>query len=240
MTNPETPAGSSGQSPPPVLNLPWGRVSSGGDVYLSITALEFLEKLWASVNGTGGVVETMTTTRLSTSQVVGIVKGVVEQFSGASRLARRTPQTSVLALLAGLGAAQGSLIYASSAGWKVLAPGTSGQFLETFGAGADPAWGTPGGGGGGSGYSVSSHNASYSETTTTGEIVVLVTGAAVTVTLPTAVGNTAKMTFKLTVAGTMTLAASGGQTIDGGTTAVTSVRYTAITLISDNANWWVV
>lgn len=91
-----------------------------------------------------------------------------------------------------------------------------------------------------SGYAVATAGASYSETATSGEKVVLVTGAAVNVTLPTAVGNTAKLTFKLTVAGTMTLTASGGQTIDGGTTAVTSMQYTAITLISDNANWQVI
>jgi hypothetical protein len=47
-------------------------------------------------------------------------------------------------------AAQGDLIYRGSAGWQRLPAGTSGQFLKTLGAGADPAWDTPSGGGGGS------------------------------------------------------------------------------------------
>lgn len=94
--------------------------------------------------------------------------------------------------------------------------------------------------GGSYGYTVTTRAASYSEAATGGDQVVLVTGVAVNVTLPTAVGNSARFTFKLTVAGTMTLTASGGQTIDGGATATTSVQYTAITLISDNANWQVI
>lgn len=97
-----------------------------------------------------------------------------------------------------------------------------------------------GGGGGSYSYTVTTRAASYSETATSGDQVVLVTGGAVNVSLPTAVGNTARFTFKLTVAGTMTLTASGGQTIDGASTAVTSIQYTAITLISDNANWQVI
>jgi len=96
------------------------------------------------------------------------------------------------------------------------------------------------GGGGSYSYTVTSRALSYTETATSGDQVVLVTGAAVTVTLPTAVGNGARFTFKLTVAGTMTLSASGGQTIDGSGTASTSTQYTAITIVSDNANWFIV
>jgi hypothetical protein len=89
-------------------------------------------------------------------------------------------------------------------------------------------------------FAVTTQSTSYSETATFGDRVVLITGSAVNVTLPTAVGNTARFNFKLTVAGTMTLTASGAQTIDGGATASTSVRYTSITIVSDNANWQVI
>jgi hypothetical protein len=102
------------------------------------------------------------------------------------------------------------------------------------------AWEYVSTGSGGGGYTVVTRNVSYTETATSGDLVVLVTGAAVTVTLPTAVGNTAKLTFKLTVAGTMTLDGAGAETIDGAATAVTSVQYTAFTLISDNANWYII
>jgi len=103
----------------------------------------------------------------------------------------------------------------------------------------DGTWATPSGGGSYS-YTVTSQSVSYAETATSGDQVVLVTGAAVTVTLPTAVGNTARFTFKLMVAGTMTLDGAGAETIDGAATASTAVQYTAITIVSDNANWVIV
>lgn len=46
--------------------------------------------------------------------------------------------TEVLDLLTG--AAQGDIIYRDTAAWNNLAPGTSGRFLKTQGAGANPIW----------------------------------------------------------------------------------------------------
>lgn len=48
-----------------------------------------------------------------------------------------------------LGAVQGSILYRDSTGWQVLAPGTSGQILETQGTGANPKWISGGSGGSG-------------------------------------------------------------------------------------------
>lgn len=90
------------------------------------------------------------------------------------------------------------------------------------------------------GLTVTTRSSSYTETATSGIQVILVTGASVVVTLPSAIGNTAQFNFKLTVTGTMTLNATGGQTIDGGSSAVTSVQYTSIALVSDGANWQVI
>lgn len=39
--------------------------------------------------------------------------------------------------------AQGDILYRGAAGWARLAAGTSGKFLKTLGAGADPAWDAP-------------------------------------------------------------------------------------------------
>jgi hypothetical protein len=39
-----------------------------------------------------------------------------------------------------IGNVQGDILYRNSSGWVVLAPGTSGQFLETQGAAANPIW----------------------------------------------------------------------------------------------------
>lgn len=49
-----------------------------------------------------------------------------------------------------LSTVRGSVIYRDSSVWKVLAPGTAGQVLQTGGAGANPSWVTPAAGGGGS------------------------------------------------------------------------------------------
>lgn len=43
---------------------------------------------------------------------------------------------------------RGSILFRGAAGWEALAPGLSGQFLKTMGAGADPVWAAGGGGGG--------------------------------------------------------------------------------------------
>lgn len=90
------------------------------------------------------------------------------------------------------------------------------------------------------GYVPVTRSTSYTETTRMGELVVLITGSAVTVALPSAVNNFARLTFKVTVAGTMTLAAAGGQTIDGGATAVITAQGTSLTLVSDGSNWQII
>lgn len=46
-----------------------------------------------------------------------------------------------------IGSTQGNILYRNATVWTVLAPGTSGQFLQTLGAGANPAW-APGDGAG--------------------------------------------------------------------------------------------
>lgn len=46
----------------------------------------------------------------------------------------------IQALLDGISTTQGTILYRGAASWAALAPGTSGHFLKTNGAGADPAW----------------------------------------------------------------------------------------------------
>lgn len=52
------------------------------------------------------------------------------------------PLATILTQLSALTTARGDLLYKGNAGWTNLAAGTSGQFLKTNGAGADPAWAT--------------------------------------------------------------------------------------------------
>lgn len=55
---------------------------------------------------------------------------------------------------------QGDVIYFDGSNLTRLGPGTSGQFLKTQGAGANPVWATPSGGGGGGGDLLSTNNLS--------------------------------------------------------------------------------
>ena len=64
----------------------------------------------------------------------------------------------------------------------------------------------------------------------------LVSGTS-TLTLPTAVNNGNMYTVKNVGTGTVTIATTSSQTIDGSTSAVMKVRYTSLTLVSDGANW---
>jgi hypothetical protein len=102
---------------------------------------------------------------------------------------------------------------------------------------------TVAGGGGSSNYVVTSVSTTYTVTATTGTQIVLgtTTGGSFTVTLPTAVNNTATIVIKK-IAGTPNLIVDGNgtETIDGGLTATLVRVDESITLISDNANWFII
>lgn len=69
---------------------------------------------------------------------------------------------------------------------------------------------------------------------------VRVSGTA-TMTLESAIGcDGRRHTFKLVSAGTMTIACSGGQTIDGAATLATATLYTSYTVMSNGATWDIV
>ena len=58
-----------------------------------------------------------------------------------------TSQTLTALLDGAIGGTQGNILYRSATVWTVLAPGTSGNFLQTQGAGANPQWAAGGGAG---------------------------------------------------------------------------------------------
>lgn len=58
-----------------------------------------------------------------------------------------TIATEVQGVLDQLSMTQGTVLYRGATDWAALAPGTSGQFLKTNGAGANPVWANGGGGG---------------------------------------------------------------------------------------------
>lgn len=65
--------------------------------------------------------------------------------SGASNYPIDTTLTALID--AAIGSTQGNVLYRSSTAWSVLAPGTSGQFLQTQGAAANPIWASASGSG---------------------------------------------------------------------------------------------
>lgn len=64
--------------------------------------------------------------------------------------------------------------------------------------------------------------------------------AALTATLPTAVGNTSRYTIKRTGTGAVTIGTTASQSIDGAPTFSLGVQYQSVDLVSDGANWSVI
>ncbi len=66
--------------------------------------------------------------------------GQVLTSNGAGAATFQTFAVTSAALDATFGGTQGSVLYRGASAWTALAPGVSGQFLKTNGAGANPAW----------------------------------------------------------------------------------------------------
>lgn len=43
--------------PPPVLNLPFGQVENDGQVYLTVSGMQFMQVMWAAIQGSGGLID---------------------------------------------------------------------------------------------------------------------------------------------------------------------------------------
>ncbi|MCR4287543.1 MAG: hypothetical protein NUW09_05990 [Deltaproteobacteria bacterium] len=88
-----------------------------------------------------------------------------------------------------------------------------------------------------------SKTADYTATANDRVILCDATSAAVTVTLPTAVGNTDKVFFikKTDASGnSVTVDGNGAETIDGAATVVLSERYDFLVVASDNVGWQII
>jgi len=92
-------------------------------------------------------------------------------------------------------------------------------------------------------YTFASASTTYTATETSGMQIIKcnTTAGAFLVHLPTAVGNTATYVIKKTTGTpTVTIDCYLSETVDEGATAVINKVYESVTLVSDNANWWII
>ena len=111
--------------------------------------------------------------------------------------------------------------------------GSAGQVLTSSGSGANIYWSTVSGGGGGEVVTAVSINTSMAAPTT-----FYLASGTITLTLPTAVGNSG-LKFQVKNAGTgeITIATTSSQTIDGNINMILTEKNSVIGLISDGTNW---
>lgn len=81
MANPNTPPFASSPVPPPFLNLPWGQVRGGNQVFLSIPAIQFLQELWASIQGQDGFLDQILALAFSPGLTASTASGMIEQLA---------------------------------------------------------------------------------------------------------------------------------------------------------------
>lgn len=136
--------------------------------------------------------------------------------------------------------AKGDLAGGTGANTAARLPvGTNGQVLTADSAEATGLkWSSAGGSG--ITRTVSSISAPATAGATASTDYVYFVSGTTTLTLPTAVGNTNEYVVKNTGAGTVTIATTSAQTIDGSSTASLPVANTSLTLISDGSNWRIV
>lgn len=98
MANPSIPVvAPGGPIPPPVMQLPWGKVGPGGDVTLTSQAYEFLQLLWSALQGGGGVIDL---TALSFTADLGEVAALRQELDTALTAAMALPLSGEQAVAA--------------------------------------------------------------------------------------------------------------------------------------------
>lgn len=81
MANPNNPVFASSPIPPPFLNLPWGELRGGNQVFLSIPAIQFLQELWAAIQGQDGVLDQILTLAFSPGLTGATAQGLIDQLA---------------------------------------------------------------------------------------------------------------------------------------------------------------
>ncbi len=197
-----------------------------------------------SANGFAGTVATSTSTPAITltTTVTGLLKGNGTAISAAVAGTDYLTSNQIITL-SGAVTGSGTTAITTTLANSVVgisnlsATGTASSSTYLRG---DNTWATISVGGG---YTVTSQTTNYTATATSGTLIVKgdTTGGTFTVTLPTAVGNTATVIIKKTAgSAALVIDGDGTETIDGGSTTSLIKVNESVTLISDNANWQIV
>jgi hypothetical protein len=98
-----------------------------------------------------------------------------------------------------------------------------------------------GGGGSGASWAWVTKSANYTILAADTNILVDASGAARTMTLPTAVSSTQRVTIKKkdSSTNTVTVATTSAQTIDGSSNYIATLQNESVTVVSDGSNWYI-
>lgn len=198
---------------------------------------------WSSVSGSVSDGDKGDLTVSSSGTVWTIDNGVVTN----SKLADVATATFKGRTTAGTGSPEDltatqatALLNVFTSGLNGLAPASGGgtsNFLRADGTWTAPTFSAPT-------PVIYSPTTTTSVTETNGEVVVLAdaTSGNLTVNLPTAVGNTAKITIKKidSSANTVIIDGSTTETIDGSLTKTIEFQYTSVSLIGNGSNWFII
>jgi hypothetical protein len=127
----------------------WVPLAPGTNGYFLKTQGTGADLIWASPAGSGTVTSISAGSGITTggSPITGA--GTVSLAAAANltllanisgSAAAPLPTTVSLLFDAAISPTQGAVLYRSATGWVALSPGTSGQFLATGGAAANPSW----------------------------------------------------------------------------------------------------
>lgn len=133
-------------------------------------------------------------------------------------------------------AAQGDILYRGSSGWARLPAGTSGYFLKTLGAGANPAWDSAGGGGGAMTYVATSTVAGSDATSVTFSSLDLGTDIEYYIQVVLKNPSAATRTYSLFFNGDTTATNYQRQALNGGGSSATAGNSNDGILFSANAS----
>lgn len=124
------------------LGSGWYRAGSN-DFRFSVAGADVLKATAAGITIYGALTATISISDASITNVklANMAASTIKaNVTGGAAVPTDKTLTEVLDALAG--STQGSIMYRGASAWTVLTPGTSGQYLMTQGAAANPAWGT--------------------------------------------------------------------------------------------------